>query len=98
MISGLSEKLRDLRLKRSLSQKELADALGISPSIISGYETDERVPSLERLLALADFYNCSVDYLLGKSQKEPVTPIDTTGLSPEQIQALANVARLMKKA
>ena len=35
MISGLSEKLRDLRLKRNLSQKELADTLGISPSIVS---------------------------------------------------------------
>ena len=98
MISGLSKKLRDLRLKRKLSQKELADALGISPSIISGYETDERVPSLERLLALADFYNCSVDYLLGIEKKEPVTLIDTTGLSAEQIQALANIAKLMNKA
>lgn len=98
MINGLSKKLRNLRLKRNLSQKELANALGISPSIVSSYENDERLPSLERLLALADFYNCSVDYLLGKSQKEPITLIDTTDLSEEQIQALANIARLMKKA
>ena len=98
MISGLSEKLRDLRLKRNLSQKELADTLGISPSIVSSYELGERIPSVDRLLALANFYGCSVDYLLGKSQEEPVTSIDTTGLSAEQIQALANIARLMKKA
>lgn len=98
MINGLSKKLRNLRLKRNLSQKELANALGISPSIVSSYENDERLPSLERLLALADFYNCSVDYLLGKSQKEPITLIDTTDLSEEQVQALANIARLMKKA
>lgn len=98
MINGLSERLRDLRIKRNLSQKELADCLGISPSIVSSYETGERLPSLEKLLAISDFYQCSTDYLLCKTSEEPVTPIDTTGLSAEQIQALANIARLMKKA
>lgn len=98
MINGLSDRLRDLRIKRNLSQKELAKHLGISPSIVSSYELGERIPSVDRLLALANFYGCSIDYLLGRSQKEPVTPIDTAGLSTEQIQALANIARLMKKA
>ena len=98
MINGLAEKLKNLRLKRKVSQKELADCLNVSPSIISGYELGDRTPSAEKLLALAYFYNCSVDDLLGKSQEEPVTQIDTTGLSEEQIQALANIARLMKKA
>lgn len=98
MINGLPERLRKLRLKRNLSQKELADCLNLSPSLVSGYETGERVPSLEKLLALADFYQCSTDYLLGKNHEEPVTPIDTSGLSQEAIQVLAHLAELMKKA
>lgn len=98
MINGLPERLRKLRLKRNLSQKELADYLNLSPSLVSGYETGERVPSLEKLLALADFYQCSTDYLLGKNREEPVTPIDTSGLSQEAIQTLAHLAELMKKA
>lgn len=98
MISGLSERLRDLRIKRGLSQKQLADRLGISPSIVSSYENNERTPSSERLLALANFYGCSCDFLVGKTSEKPPVQIDVEGLTEEQIQALANIARLMKKA
>ena len=66
MINGLAERLRDLRQKNGLSQKDTAKLLEVSPSIISGYETGERTPSVENLLALSRIYRCSTDYLLGK--------------------------------
>ncbi|MEE0919714.1 MAG: helix-turn-helix transcriptional regulator [Lachnospiraceae bacterium] len=69
MIKDLSKKLKDLRLQNNLSQKEVATKLGISPSIVSGYETGERSPSTENLLALSYLYKCSTDYLLGKTTK-----------------------------
>ena len=53
MIKNLPEKLRVLRTKYGLSQKQVADKLGVSPSIVSGYETGERTPSTEILLALS---------------------------------------------
>ena len=65
MINGLSEKLKTLRKQYKLSQKEVAKALDVSPSIISGYETGERAPSLENLVSLSYLYRCSTDYLLG---------------------------------
>lgn len=47
MINGLPERLQQLRQKYGLSQKAVADRLGISTSIISGYEVGTRTPSVE---------------------------------------------------
>lgn len=52
MIKGLPEKLQKLRSKNGLSQKQVADRIGVSPSIVSGYETGERTPSTDVLLSL----------------------------------------------
>ena len=64
MINGLPEKLKKLRQKQGYSQQKVAKRLEVSPSIISGYETGERTPSVEMLLALSYLYRCSTDYLL----------------------------------
>lgn len=88
MIKGLPEKLRELRNKYGFSQKEVADRLEISPSIVSGYETGERTPSIDILLSISYLYNCSVDYLLGKTNEQPLIQIDTSKLNDNQIQAI----------
>lgn len=95
MINGLPEKLRKLRLKYHYSQREVAERLKISPSIVSSYETGERTPSTENLLALSYLYKCSTDYLLGKAENSPSDFLKITGLSPEQIQALKNLIETM---
>lgn len=95
MINGLPEKLRKLRLKYHYSQREVAERLKISPSIVSSYETGERTPSTENLLALSYLYKCSTDYLLGKAEHPPADFLKITGLSPEQIQALKNLIETM---
>ena len=64
-MDGLKERLRALRESRGYSQKGLAKRLGCSPSLISSYETGERSPSLQNLIALAagltkaDFLLCN---------------------------------------
>lgn len=63
---GFSERLKLLRLQRQLSQKELADKLGISNSTVSMYERGEREPSFEMLELIGDFFNVDTNYLLGK--------------------------------
>ena len=63
-----SERLRQLRNERGISQQTLANSLGdISKSSINMYERGEREPGLETLEAIADFFNVDIDFLLGKS-------------------------------
>ena len=71
MIKNLAGRLKELRIQNKLTQKQVSELLGISPSIISGYETGERTPSAEILLSLSYLYKCSTDYLLGKSNDMP---------------------------
>ena len=56
MIEGLPTKLKQLREQYHYSQKEVANRLNISPSIVSGYETGERTPSTEILLKISSLY------------------------------------------
>lgn len=97
MINGLPERLKQLRIKFGFTQKHLAKLLDVSPSIISGYETGERTPSTEVLLALSNIYHCSTDYLLGKSTPAPPAFLDASGLNYEQREALQVIIRAIKQ-
>jgi len=89
MIRGFGERLQTLRKSKGLSQKQVADAVGISASVISNYESSERTPSLENLIALAGFYRCSTDYLLGLEKSDNSKSIDVSMLTDEQIRLLS---------
>lgn len=88
MVNGLPEKLKNLRKQYGLSQKEIAKRLNVSPSIVSGYETGERTPSLDVLISLSYLFNCSTDYLLGRDSNTPKRVIDASALTDQQIQAI----------
>ena len=60
-------RIKQLREEFGFSQNELAEKLGGAPSSIAMYEKGDRKPSLEVLIKLSDIFNCSIDYLLGKS-------------------------------
>ncbi len=62
----LSERLKELRTKRGLSQYDLAKKLGVSKSTISMIEVGSRQPSIEMMEMLCDYFNVSMDYLRGK--------------------------------
>ena len=57
------KRLKDLRLEKNLSQKELAKQINVGKSIISGWEIGENNPTLPSLIAIADFFDVSIDYL-----------------------------------
>ncbi|MCI8514381.1 MAG: helix-turn-helix transcriptional regulator [Lachnospiraceae bacterium] len=61
-----AQRIRYLRQCRNYRQKEIALLLGLSRSAYTLYETGRRDPSLETLLRLADLYDVSTDYLLGR--------------------------------
>lgn len=96
MIKDLPEKLKALRIKYGYSQKQVAEKIGVSPSIVSGYETGERTPSTEVLLLLSYLYNCSTDYLLGKQSTSPQFVLDIDGLTDKQINAITNLIETIK--
>ena len=62
-------RLRDLRIKRDLTQKEVAGRLEVHPNTISGYENNTIVPPLDNLIKLAVLYNSSVDFILGLNNR-----------------------------
>lgn len=97
MIKGLPERLRKARTKQGFSQRTVAQQLGISPSIISCYESGERTPSTDVLLALSYMYKCSTDYLLGREPESPSVILDATGLTPRQMQAINELIRAIKE-
>lgn len=65
MMAELHLKLRELREKSGMSQSEMAKLLGYSQQTYSRYESHTTEIPLEKLIFLADYYDTSVDYLLG---------------------------------
>ena len=60
-------RLKELRKSKGISQLRLATDLNTSQNTISRYETGEREPGIAELIKLADYFNVSVDYLLGRT-------------------------------
>lgn len=60
----LSEKIRELRRTKGLSQEELAERLNVSRQAVSKWETGAAVPTTETLIELADCFGVSLDYLI----------------------------------
>jgi len=60
-------RLRRLRQEKNISQSALASYLGVTQQTVSAYESGDREPDLETLNKMADFFDVSVDYLLGRT-------------------------------
>ena len=68
------ENIRSLRIDSGLTQKQVAAQLGISQNTYSQYEIGVLNYPVEALIKLADFYNVSVDYLLGRTNEKKPYP------------------------
>lgn len=62
-----AERLKSLRESRRIYQKEMAKLLSLSLRGYQCYESDESEPKLATLIAIADYYNVSIDYLVGRT-------------------------------
>lgn len=60
-------RLKEIRKSKGITQKQLASAIGASERGIQNYELNERKPAYDVLLALADYFEVSLDYLVGRS-------------------------------
>ena len=63
-----SERLIELMIEKGLNQKQLAVQTGLSNQAISAWVTKTREPGLQSLLVLADYFQCSIDVLVGRDE------------------------------
>lgn len=90
---GFASRLRKLRSDRGVSREKVGNAIGVSKQSIGYYENGETVPTADKLRLLAEFYNVSTDYLLGRSDNETSTELaqkisNATGLTISAIEDL----------
>lgn len=88
------DKLKTLRTAKGLSQKQLAQRMGITKSMISAYETSMRMPSYEVLIKIARDFNVSIDYLLGLGNDGT---LNVSGLTDIQRALLSGLIDEMRK-
>ena len=69
-----SERLKALRQDKGLTQRELAESVGMTASSFSAYENGTKTPSLSVAIAISDTYDVSLDWLIGREAKED-TPL-----------------------
>ena len=78
---NFNTRLKELRLSKGLSQKELADKLNVGRTTVCEYERGKIVPKQEGLLKLASFFNVSIDYLTGVSNVSTTQKQNTSDIS-----------------
>lgn len=91
-------RLKGLREERGISQRELAEIIGISKGAVYYYESDGRAPDIVTLEKISDCFNVSTDYLLGRTNARTKKPLlrsicDKTGLSDKSILMLARLKK-----
>ena len=64
--------LKKLRLQKKKTQLQVQMDTGIEQALLSKYESGKRIPPTETLIALADYYNVSMDYIMGRTDKAEI--------------------------
>ncbi len=100
----LGRRIQELREELNITRKGLAESLKISYSAMSKYETDERFPEKDTLLKLGNFFEVSIDYLLGRTDsrngnqmKIALNSISTEGLEDDDIEMVKGLIENLKK-
>lgn len=102
-----SENLKVLRNKANMSQKALADLLFVSQQTVAKWETNRATPNPDTVVKLADIFDVTTDYLLGKEnepspQKDPLEGVqfafygDVSDFTEEEKQDLADFVEFIR--
>ena len=87
--------LKLLRNKHNLSQQRLADILHISQQSIYKYENDIATPDIETLTRMADYFNTSIDYLVGYTEiPHKIEPVSEAMLNNEELNLIQSYREL----
>ena len=92
--------LKELRKSRNLTQFQLSQILKIGQATIAGYENGSREPHINSLIAYANFFECSVDYLLGREDDfgNVVVQTEKPAPLPQDEQELLNIYQALSPA
>ena len=93
-----NENLKEARIKKGLSQKEVADNIGVAKSTYSLYESGNREPNVQTIKKIADFLGISADELLGLSD-QPATlaaHFDGNEYTEDELEEIKNFAAFVK--
>lgn len=90
---NFGEKLKALRTGLKLSQRELAERLGVAKSIVSYYESGDRYPSYDILVKMAHLFHVTTDYLLDVDKNRM---IDVSNLSEEEIGVVISMIKALE--
>ncbi len=93
-MTDFGELLKSLRLSAGLTQKQLAEKLGVTKTTVSYYEMSIRCPSSEILTEIANVFHVSADFLLGLEGKKQT--LDISGLTDEDIELLHVIAGFLR--
>ena len=81
----LLKNLKKLRLERKISQQELASVIKVSQQSVNKYENHDTEPNLSTLVMLADYFDTSVDYLIGRTDiKHRIEPVKEFSLNENE--------------
>lgn len=95
----LAYQIRALRKSKGINQKTLAKKLGVTKQTISNWENDNIMPSIEKLVQIADYFMVSTDYLLGRDEAamDAIKVIDVSGLSDEQFELVKQLVAQLRR-
>ena len=88
------KQLKKLRKEAGLTQKQLASQIGVTKSVISFYELQERIPSPEVLVRLSAVFHVSTDYLLGIEKGKS---LDISGLDEEDERLVRYIVNTLRQ-
>ena len=89
----MGSRLKALRQSKNLTLKQVSACVGVSISVLSAYEIEDRHPSYHVLLKLATLYDVSTDYLIGR---ETTRTLNVEGLNEREIKSISEIIDIMK--
>jgi len=92
-MADFASRLRELRRRRGLRQKDVAAALGLAQTTVANYEQNLRFPDEPTLVKIADFFSVSLDHLLGRENDGSVSSRPLGGATPMMVAPLPQRAR-----
>lgn len=88
-------RFKELRVKRNITQVDLAKQINVKQETISAYESGKALPSADALIKIADYLNTSTDYLLGRIEDDsPLSGFNIKEMNPKTYKMLNNFIML----
>ena len=78
-MANFSERIKELRHKRNMTQEAVGKVLGVRQDAISTYENGKNYPEIRNLIILADYFGVSLDYLMGRTDDPEVHQLAASG-------------------